>query len=459
MNTTGGADVTLDDCGTPAAHAAEPGPTPSGSAPGTASTPSGDAQGAAPTLWRDGNFLTFWGGQALSQLGAQVSELALPVLAVVLLGATELQVGVLNAAGLAAFLLVGLPAGAWIDRMRKRRVMIVADAVRALVLALVPVLWLGGVLTIWHLVGVALVMGLATVFFDISYQSVIPALVGPRQIAEANGHLESTQQLAGLGGPAVGGWLVAVVSAPVAMLTTAATYLASMLALLRTRDHEVLTPPPAEEGLGARISEGLRWVFGNVYLRRVVITTAISNLASSATFTLLPILVLRTLGLSPTLLGVVFSLSAVGGFLGAVLTPRFVGWVGESRSIPIAALAFGVVGLVLPLVGVLPTAAAVVVLVAQGFVASAAVLAYNITQVSFRQRITPPHLLGRMNASIRFCVWGVSPIGALLGGALGGALGVVPTLWVAAGVGLAACAAVVVGPFWAQRELPGAASG
>lgn len=459
MNTTGGADVTLDDCGTPAAHAAEPGPTPSGSAPGTASTPSGDAQGAAPTLWRDGNFLTFWGGQALSQLGAQVSELALPVLAVVLLGATELQVGVLNAAGLAAFLLVGLPAGAWIDRMRKRRVMIVADAVRALVLALVPVLWLGGVLTIWHLVGVALVMGLATVFFDISYQSVIPALVGPRQIAEANGHLESTQQLAGLGGPAVGGWLVAVVSAPVAMLTTAATYLASMLALLRTRDHEVLTPPPAEEGLGARISEGLRWVFGNAYLRRVVITTAISNLASSATFTLLPILVLRTLGLSPTLLGVVFSLSAVGGFLGAVLTPRFVGWVGESRSIPIAALAFGVVGLVLPLVGVLPTAAAVVVLVAQGFVASAAVLAYNITQVSFRQRITPPHLLGRMNASIRFCVWGVSPIGALLGGALGGALGVVPTLWVAAGVGLAACAAVVVGPFWAQRELPGAASG
>lgn len=459
MNTPGGADVTLDDCGTPAAHAAEPGPTPSGSAPGTASTPSGDAQGAAPTLWRDGNFLTFWGGQALSQLGAQVSELALPVLAVVLLGATELQVGVLNAAGLAAFLLVGLPAGAWIDRMRKRRVMIVADAVRALILALVPVLWLGGVLTIWHLVGVALVMGLATVFFDISYQSVIPALVGPRQIAEANGHLESTQQLAGLGGPAVGGWLVAVVSAPVAMLTTAATYLASMLALLRTRDHEVLTPPPAEEGLGARISEGLRWVFGNVYLRRVVITTAISNLASSATFTLLPILVLRTLGLSPTLLGVVFSLSAVGGFLGAVLTPRFVGWVGESRSIPIAALAFGVVGLVLPLVGVLPTAAAVVVLVAQGFVASAAVLAYNITQVSFRQRITPPHLLGRMNASIRFCVWGVSPIGALLGGALGGALGVVPTLWVAAGVGLAACAAVVVGPFWAQRELPGAASG
>lgn len=450
MNTPGGADVTLhdDERGTPAARPAEPGPT-----------PSGDAQGAAPTLWRDGNFLTFWGGQALSQLGAQVSELALPVLAVVLLGATELQVGVLNAAGLAAFLLVGLPAGAWIDRMRKRRVMIVADAVRALVLALVPVLWLGGVLTIWHLVGVALVMGLATVFFDVSYQSVIPALVGPRQIAEANGHLESTQQLAGLGGPAVGGWLVAVVSAPVAMLTTAATYLASMLALLRTRDHEVLTPPPAEEGLGARISEGLRWVFGNVYLRRVVITTAISNLASSATFTLLPILVLRTLGLSPTLLGVVFSLSAVGGFLGAVLTPRFVGWVGESRSIPIAALAFGVVGLVLPLVGVLPTAAAVVVLVAQGFVASAAVLAYNITQVSFRQRITPPHLLGRMNASIRFCVWGVSPIGALLGGALGGALGVVPTLWVAAGVGLAACAAVVVGPFWAQRELPGAASG
>ncbi|GAA1976071.1 MFS transporter [Microbacterium pumilum] len=162
------------------------------------------------SLWRDRNFLTMWSGQALSQFGAQITELALPVLAVLILNATEWQVGVLTAANVAAFLVVGLPAGAWIDRMRKRHVMIVADLVRAIALASLPVLAAFGALQMWQIYLVAVVMGVATVFFDVSNQSIIPSLVRSHQIAEANGKLQSTEQLAGIAGPAFGGWLIGV---------------------------------------------------------------------------------------------------------------------------------------------------------------------------------------------------------------------------------------------------------
>src|SRR6478609_11796071 len=204
-------------------------------------------RGPAPTsegsLWRDRNFLTMWSGQALSQFGAQITELAIPVLAVLLLNATEWEVGVLTAANVAAFLVVGLPAGAWIDRMRKRHVMIWADLVRAVALGMLPLLAMLGVLEMWHVYVVALVMGVATVFFDVSNQSFLPSLVRRDQIAEANGKLQSTEQLAGLAGPAAGGWLVSVLAAPVALLIDAATYVVSFIALMFTKDHEKLRPP------------------------------------------------------------------------------------------------------------------------------------------------------------------------------------------------------------------------
>lgn len=387
-----------------------------------------------------------WTGQAFAQFGAQITELALPVVAILALQATEMQVGVLNAAGVAAFLLVGLPAGAWIDRMRKRRVMMVADLVRALALACIPLLWLLDALQIWHLVIIALVTGVATVFFDVSYQSIVPSLVRPHQIAEANGKLESTAQLAGIAGPSVGGWLVGILAAPLAVLTTAVTYLVSVAALSRTRDTEVVEPS-AHDPLRTSIAEGLRWVFGNRYLRRIVGTTATSNFFGTLTFTLLPLFLLRELGLSPVTMGVIFGLGAAGGFLGAVATPHVVRWIGEARAIPVSSLAFGAIGLLVPVAAVVP-GAAVPVLIAQSFVGTVAVLVYNIVQVTFRQRITPRRLLGRMNASIRFVVWGVMPLSALLAGVLGSTVGVVPTMWIAAIGGLASTLFVVVGPFW-----------
>ncbi|MCB1298096.1 MAG: MFS transporter [Microbacteriaceae bacterium] len=424
-------------------------------APHTPSPSPAPAPAPTRSLWRDGNFLTMWSGQSLAQFGAQLTELAIPVLAVLVLGASELEVGVLTAAGLAAFLVVGLPAGAWIDRMRKRHVMIWADAVRALALAALPTLWALGVLEMWHLYAVALVVGVATVFFDVSYQSLIPSLVRPEQIAEANGKLESTHQLAGVAGPAIGGWLIGVLGAPLSIVGTVLTYVASFVALIRTRDHEQLRDPADHAPLLHEIGEGLRWVFGNPLLRRIVATTGVSNLCNTISFTMLPIFLLRELGLSPASMGVIFALGAIGGLLGAVATPHIVRWIGEARAIPVSAIAFSVVALGLPLAATFP-AFAFGLLVVQGFVSSFTVLLYNITQVTFRQRITPPRLLGRMNASVRFVVWGVMPIAALLAGVLGQWLGVLATMWIGAIGQLLSAAFVAIGPFWRMRELPSA---
>jgi MFS family permease len=440
-------------------RAEQPGPTSDPTAPTGRTTERETAAGSArtPTLWHDGNFLRMWSGQSFSQFGAQITELAIPVLAVIVLQATEFEVGLLTAAGVAAFLVVGLPAGAWIDRMRKRHVMIAADLVRAIALATLPLMWWLGILHIWQLYAVALVMGIATVFFDVSYQSLIPSLVKPAQIAEANGKLESTAQVANIAGPAVGGWLVGILTAPIAILGTVLTYVASFAVLSFTRDREVVAPSHERAPIITEIGEGLRWVFGNRYLRRIVGTTGLSNFASNVSFTLLPIFLLRELGFSPASMGLIFALGSVGGLLGAVATPRVVRRIGEARAIPVSAIGFSLSALLLPIAAVVPVFA-LPLLIAQGFIGGFMVLLYNITQVSFRQRITPPRLLGRMNASIRFVVWGVMPIASLLAGAIGAWLGVVPTMWIGAILGLASALFVVLGPFWRLRELPDAAA-
>lgn len=453
-----GVDVDVDDDVLAEARAEASGSSVAARADAAADADVPDAApvaGPQGSLWRDRNFLTMWSGQTLSQFGAQITELAIPVLAVLLLNATEFQVGVLNAAHVAAFLLVGLPAGAWIDRMRKRHVMIAADLVRAAALALVPVLWMLGALQIWHLIAIVAVVGVATVFFDVSYQSIVPSLVRPRQIAEANGKLQTSYEIANIAGPGIGGWLVGIITAPLAVLATAGTYVVSAVALMLTRDHEAPRDETDRGPILREIWEGLHFVFTEKLLRRIVGTTGVSNFFSTVSGTLVPIFLLRELGFSPASLGLIFSLGAIGGLLGAMTTSHIVRWIGEARAIPLSAIGFSVIGLLVPVAAVVP-AFAYPLLVAQFFVGSFMVLVYNITQVTFRQRITPPRLLGRMNASVRFVVWGVMPIAALLAGGLGTWLGVVPTMWIGAIGQLLSAAFVVFAPFWTMRELPDA---
>ena len=404
-------------------------------------------------LLRNRNFLWFWTGEGVSQLGAQFTSLAIPVLAVSLLGASEWQVGVLGAAQTAAFLVVGLPAGAWIDRMLKRRVMIVADVVRAVMLTLIPVLWFAGALEMWHLYLVGAVVGIATVFFDVSYQSYVPILLPGEQVGSANSKLEATSQIARIGGPGLAGALLTVVSAPVLLLADGISYLFSAFALWRVRDTEVLSDPKDRQSLPKEIAEGLKFVFGHPLLWRITGTTAVSNFFGMLAFTLEAILILRVLGLSPAALGIIFGIGSVGGLLGALATPWLTKRIGEGTAVSLSALAMGVGVMALPLSAVFP-AVSIPILIAGAFIESFLVLVYNITQVTMRQRLTPPRLLGRMNASIRFVVWGVMPIASLLAGVLGETLGVLPTMWIGTIGTFLASAFVLFSPITRMKTLP-----
>jgi MFS family permease len=401
------------------------------------------------------DFRRLWTGDALGQLGAQLTALALPIFAVQHLAATEWQMGVLTAAEYAAFLVIGLPAGAWVDRMRKRRVLIAADLVRATVLAAVVVTALTGHASIPLLIVAALVISIANVFFDVSHQSYIPGLVGLDHLVEGNSKLQATASVAQVAAPALGGALLRVIAAPALIAVTVVTYLVSAFAVGRIRQIETPPHPSTRRPLKVEIAEGLRFVVHEPYLRRIVACTSLGNFAGSLATSITVIYVLRTLDLGTATYGAIMSAGAIGGLLGAVVAGRLAQWIGEGRIIPLSALVMAPASALMPLAstGVAPAA---VLLIAGGAVFGFAVIVYNVGQVSFRQRVCPPPLLGRMNASVRFIVWGTMPIGGLLGGWLGTHLGVLPTLWVSVGIMALAALPVVVSPLLGMRDLPGA---
>lgn len=420
--------------------------------PTAAQPPEGEPPKDAPTQGeptfhpvggvRSANFLKFWTGQTLAQFGARLAAVALPVLAVDILHATEADLGYLNAAQTAAFLLVGLPAGAWVDRWFKRRTMIWADLARFVASFAVPVLYFTHQLHIWHLFVVGAVIGVASVFFDVSYQSFVPVLVPDEDIGTANARLETTSQIATMGGPALGGLVLKVISAPVLMLADAVGYLASVVFLSLTRDDEsshrqrLKSSQPATEvpaSLVREIREGLSFVVQHPALRRIVMCTGIANAASTIVFTLEPILVLRQLGLSPFLMGLILTSASLGGALRAMLTARAQRVWPAARVLIVGTLVACLGTLSAPISGTLSNKwVGLTLLLLGGFLTSIGVMLYNITQVSMRQRLCPKNLLGRMNASIRFIVWGVMPLSALVAGWLGDRFGLVPTLWLGA---------------------------
>ncbi|SHJ76063.1 Predicted arabinose efflux permease, MFS family [Tessaracoccus bendigoensis DSM 12906] len=401
------------------------------------------------------NFNRFWTGESLSHFAVQLGAVALPVISVDLLHASESQLGYLNAASTAAFLVLGLPAGAWVDRWFKRPTMIWANLVRGLAISIVPVLYLAGVLELWHLYVIAGVVGIATVFFDVSYQSFIPMLVGPGQISRANSRMEATAQLARLAGPALGGLLLKVVSAPLLLIADGLGYLASWGFLLVTRDHEAeyraSRPPRERRNLVVEIREGLGFVLRQPAISRITLASLLSNFASTATYTLVPIVVLRLLGFSPFEYGVIMTLGAVGGLLGAAAAGRVTRRVGTANAVRFSTLAGALAVFCYPFAMLLgDKATQFVVLVVGAFIGNSAILVYNVTQVSLRQRLCPPHLLGRMNASVRFIVWGIMPVSSIVAGWASQSMGVGSFLWITAGLGTLAFV-----PLWRlHRHIP-----
>ncbi|MFI0907843.1 MFS transporter [Streptomyces sioyaensis] len=404
---------------------------------------------SGPLRIRD--FRLLLAGAAAGQLGAQVTLVALPLVAVLELNAPAFQVGLLTAAETAAFLLVGLPAGAWVDRMRKLPLMIRADVVRAVAMASIPLAGVAGVLTMAQLYLVALVTGVATVFFDVAHQSYLPQLLPKDQLVSGNGALETIRSTAQVAGPGLGGGLVQLLGAALAIAADAAGYALSALFLWAIRQPEDGPRPVPGASLRKDIGEGLRFVLGHPLLRVIAFTTGLGNFFTATLMATQSVFLVRVLGLAPGVVGLVLSASALGGLAGALCAGRLAARLGQARLIWLSALVTGPFAVLWPLSG--RGAGAVLFAIGSGVVFFGAVV-YNVAQVSFRQALCPPRLLGRMNATLRFLMWGTLPLGALAGGALADAFGARTALaWCAAGF-LAVPLPLLLSPLRRMRDLP-----
>jgi MFS family permease len=399
----------------------------------------------------DFDFRQLFLADTVSQVGSQVTQLALPLVAVLALHASAFEVGLLAAADTAAFLIVGLPAGALVDRLRRRNVMIAGDLARALLLGSVPFAWWMGWLSMPQLYIVGLGTGLATVFFDVAYQSYLPHLVGRGSLVEGNAKLQGVQSVSQLAGPTAAGFLIQALTAPYAIIVDAVSFVGSALFVGRIRKLEDKPERGPDAHLGREISEGFNFVVRNKVLRSIAACTGSSNLFSGIGGAMLILLLAGHLHISAGLIGVVFSLMSIGGLIGALTAQRFAKWLGQGPVIWISIAVTSPFGLLVPLA---QPGWKLWLMAFGNFVYWIGVVVYNVNQVSFRQALTPDRLLGRMNATMRFLVWGTLPLGGLLGGILGQTIGVRNTMWVGAIGGVFSFLFVFFSPARRARQLP-----
>ena len=413
---------------------------------------------AAPrrrSLWRHRDFMKLWTGQTISQLGDEVTQLAIPLVAALTLKVTPFEFGLLAVLQFLPFILLTIPAGVWVDRMRRRPILIGANLGRAVLLASIPVAFLGGWLTLWQLYAVAFAIGCLEVFFDVAYQSYLPSVVERDRLVEGNAKLELSVSATGFIGPGVAGFLADLLRPAIAIFFDAASYLGSVLFMLLIRRPEA--PPEPHDAAGPRPSmrreaaEGLRYVLGHRYLRYIAACTGIANLFGNLGGAILILYIVRELGLTAATIGIVISIGNLGILAGALLAERLGRWIGVGPTIVWSALlsSFSLIA-----VAIAPRDAPVPYLIAGGFIGVMTAVVYNINQVSLRQAITPDRMLGRMNATMRFIVWGTIPIGALLGGVLGGVIGLQNTIWVGAIGSFLAFLPVLLSPVRSLQEIP-----
>ncbi|MEU2428477.1 MFS transporter [Streptomyces sp. NPDC007861] len=406
-------------------------------------------------LWRDAEFLKFWTGEGISQVGAQVTTLALPLTAVLTLDASSSEVGLVNAASYAPFLLVTLLVGVWVDRVRRRPLMIMANAGRALLVTAVPLLAVLDLLRIEYVYVAALLIGALTVVFDVAYQSYLPTLIGKEHLVEGNSKLQGTSSLAQIGGPGLAGLLIGWVTAPYALLINGASYLVSVVTLLAVRRTEPEpVAPERRTGLWRSVGDGVRIIWDSAHLRACALQSGLYNLCWMSLQTVFVLYAARQLGLSPGTIGLLLGTGAVGSLGGSLVAK------GLKRALGLGPAILGALLLCCVAPAIIPFAPANGGLVSLAlFVAAFALIGAggtmaNIHIISLRQSITPDELLGRMNAGYRFVSWGTLPLGALLGGWLGDVIGLRPTLFATAAAFLSAVLVVLASPVWRLKDFP-----
>lgn len=376
-------------------------------------------------LWGHADFMRLWSAQTISAFGSRITRTALPIIAVATLGESEVIVGVLASLSLAPGALLAIVAGGFVDRGRKRRILIAADVIRAIAVASLTLAWAFGALTIAHVIVVAATVGAASTLFQIADVAYLPTLIGKQQLAEGNAKLESTEAIAEVSGPASAGALIAAFGAPVAVVVDAASYVWSALTLARIRAIEPPVSPPSLDGATSSsmwqstrdLRVGMRAVFGNPVVRPVVVALIVYWTSYGFYAALYTLYCLRTLGLSETTFGVIIAIGGLGAIIGAFLTRPMARAIGLGPTLIVAAIISSAAGLLIPLARG-PMWLVLCLLGANQLVGDGFSVIFNVHQVTLRQTALPESELGRANAAIHVCTQSIVPLAALAAGAL-----------------------------------------
>lgn len=383
-------------------------------------------------LWQQADFLRLWSGQTISELGSRITRDGLPLVALLVLGASPSQMGVIAALGSAVVLLISLPAGVWVDRLRRKPIMLVADLGRAVLIASVPIAAVTQSLRLEHLYIVVALNGGLTVLFNAAYEAYLPSLIARENLVEGNSKLALSSSMAEVLGPGLAGFLVQWLTAPIAMAADALSFLASIGSLVLIRTSE---PPPApietRRHLAHEMIEGVRWVWGDRRLRALALAGGTRSFFGNFYAVLYSLYALRYLGLDAAALGVTIAMGGVGSLIGSALTDRVVGRFGLGRALIGSGVIGGALSFLIPLASG-PVLMATLILMVSQLGGDAFSTLNGITSTSLRQAITPDRLLGRTSTSLQVMIAGVGPLGALLSGVLAETIGVRETLWLAA---------------------------
>lgn len=382
---------------------------------------------AVSPLLRQTEFRRFFVGQAISLVGDQITFIALPLVAVLVLDANAAQMGFLIAAELSPNLLFSLHAGALVDRRgRRRRTMIGADLGRAGLLASIPFSYALGVLTLGQLYVVAFLFGTLSVLFFVSHSTLFVSLVPRERYVQASSLLNGSRALSFVAGPSLGGVLVQVLSAPVALVADALSYLASAWSLARISPEE----PPVETREGGQLAAGVRYIIGSPIVRASLAATATINFFNFVFWALFILYATRSLHVSPGVLGVVIGAAAVGAVLGSVATGPLERRIGIGRTYLVGCIVFPVPLVLVPLAGG-PSWLVLVMLFLAEFGSGFGVMLLDIAGGSIKAALVPDRLRARVSGAYMVVNYGVRPLGALAGGTLGSLSGLRPTLWIA----------------------------
>jgi MFS family permease len=401
------------------------------------------------SLLRHPDFLKLWTAETISVFGSSITQLAIPLIAATTLEVTPFEFGLLTTIEFLPFILFSLPAGVWVDRLRRRPILIAGDVGRAIAIASIPLAFSFDALTIWQLYVVGFATGCLTVFFDVAYQSYLPSVVERDQLVDGNSKLEITRSAAQILGPGMAGVLIGLLKAPFAMLLDALSYAVSAGFLFLIRRPEPPVEPHDETVHGPKpsmrqeIAVGVRYVTGHRWLRSIAATTGTSNFFSNVLGAILILYLTRERDLGPAAIGFAFSIGSLGVLAAALTTGRITKALGVGRTLVVMAIGFSLSGLP---VAFAPDTVIFGAVALSGFMGGFCGVGWNINQVSLRQAITPPRMQGKMNATMRFIVWGTIPAGAIIGGVLGSLIGLQATIVVGALGGLIAFLPVALSP-------------